>query len=251
MIKQLINRIDRALLFGSIRRAYVLVSHLIRLRKISELSLARFQFVVFEDELSAQFAKAGSDKGLFPSASGLPGHRYSSVYQSLFWTYRDKQFAMLEIGIGTNKTDQVSNMGVDGCVGASLQVWEKFFRQSDIYAFDIDDLSFVGNARVKTGVADQTDKNQVETCMKQFENPSFSIVIDDGLHTPQGNQRAFENLRPWLASGALYVIEDIHSSNLQEMAHWARQLRLNYSFYISEKWEEENSNLMVIHCGGF
>ncbi len=239
------------LFFGGIRLACVLVSHLIRLQKLREGALARFQFVVFTDDLSEKFVEAGSDKGLLPSASGLPGHRYSAVYQSLFWAYREKQFAMLEIGIGTNKADQVSNMGVDGCVGASLQVWERFFRQANIYAFDIDQLGFVGNARIKTGVADQTDKCQVETCMKQFEDPSFSIVIDDGLHTPQGNQKAFENLGPWLAPGAVYVIEDIHSSNLQEMAHWAQQLRLSYCFYISDKWEDENSNLMVIHCGGF
>lgn len=220
-------------------------------RKLRESSLACFQVVAFADDLSEHFAKAGSDKGLKSSASGLPGHRYSSVYQSLFWPYRDRQFAMLEIGIGTNKADQISNMGVDGCIGASLRVWEKFFRQSNIYAFDIDDLNFVGNGRIRAGVADQMDESQVERCMKQFGDPSFSIVIDDGLHTPGANQKAFGNVRRWLAPGAMYIIEDIHSSNLREMARWAKQLSLNYCFYISDKWEQENSNLMVIYNGGF
>lgn len=247
VIRNLIVSIDRLLLRGKLKIAWIWLIHNTSKRCYSRAGLASFRLIVFSDQLSEIFAIFGSDKGLKQSSSGLPGHRYSAIYQLLFKPYKNKHFNFLEIGIGTTRETQISNMGINGCVGASLNAWKKYFTAASIFAFDVDESCLFQSSRITTGLADQTDRAQITKCMEQFENPKFEIVIDDGLHKPDANKRAFEYLRPWFARGTIYVIEDIHTIHLEDMVSWAKSLSLDFCVYASEEWIEENSNLMVIY----
>jgi hypothetical protein len=250
VIRALVGRIDRIFLYGKVRSCLVWLFHMRRKRICSQGALATFQLGVFSDQLSDLFAMFGSDKGLERSPSGLPAHRYSAIYQILFRPYRNKNFCFLEIGIGTNQVGLVSNMGLEGCIGASLKAWENYFKNAHIFAFDIDDSCQFQSSRITTGLADQTDEVLIFECMQRFGNPKFDIIIDDGLHASQANQKAFEYLRPWFSEGAIYVIEDIHIAAVDEMSEWAKKLGLDFCFYLSEQWNDENSNLMVIYPEG-
>jgi hypothetical protein len=147
------------------------------------------------------------------SDKGNRWHQYSRLYYTLLRPYRDTQFNLFELGIGTNNPNIPSNMGVGGRPGASLLAWKLYFKQAQIYAADID-RAILDNTqdRIHSFYCDQTSPESVQQLWQQpaLADKQFLVLIDDGLHLPHANLTFFEHSIHKLQKGGIYIIEDIH-----------------------------------------
>jgi hypothetical protein len=139
-------------------------------------------------ELSA-IAAGRTDKG-------IPGHGYTDIYEGFLVQWRYAPLRIMEIGVAG---------------GGSLGLWYNYFPQASIFGIDIDDASRFENARVKTCRADQSKRDQLEKCLKQFGG-SFDLLIDDGGHSMDQQQISLGYLFPHVRPNGFYFLEDLHTS---------------------------------------
>jgi hypothetical protein len=122
-------------------------------------------------------------------------HGYLDIYEKHFCGMKDKPIKMLEIGIFN---------------GASLKMWEEYFSNAQIYAIDIDPKRMQNYGRVKSFIANQENR---ESLLDVIGGIGFcDIIIDDGGHTMLQQQLTFGCLFPFVKSGGIYCIEDLHTS---------------------------------------
>jgi len=112
---------------------------------------------------------------------------FYNLYNKKLSSYVGDKLKFLEIGVQD---------------GSSIKKWRKMSPSWEVHGVDIDQNCRGEN--IHTG--DQLDKR----FMSQFEG--FDIVIDDGGHTWKQQIETFEQLFPTMRRGALYVIEDLHTS---------------------------------------
>jgi hypothetical protein len=115
---------------------------------------------------------------------------------------------ILEIGLGTNNLDVVSNMGQDGIPGASLRAFRDYLINSKIYGADIDKSILFSEERIETYFVDQTNDTSFENLVKNLPD-YFDLIIDDGLHSPNANILTLNFALSKLKEKGWIVIEDI------------------------------------------
>lgn len=176
----------------------------------------------------------GSDKG---SPEDTVNHSYTRLYSNLFAPVKNDPVRVFELGLGTNNTDMVSNMGTSGKPGASLRGWRHFFPNGQIFGADIDRRVLFTDERIYTFYCDQ---NVGETIREMWESPilaeEFDIIIEDGLHIFESNVNFFEHSYHKLKVGGVFVIEDIMYYNLDrfraQIEEWQRKFpNLIYRLY--------------------
>lgn len=188
------------------------------------------------EQLGKLFEKHGSDKSNY--------HNYHFVYGCLL--FRPLQIrSLLEIGLGTNNTEFVSNMGKFGKPGASLRAFREFLPNAALFGADIDTSILFEEERIKTFFVDQVSTVAFENLTKQLPD-NFDLIIDDGLHSPDANIETMKFALPKLAVGGWFVVEDI---SLEALAFWQVVTALlpeNYTarifratstlIYVVQKW---------------
>jgi hypothetical protein len=151
------------------------------------------------DQLKVLCDRHGSDKA--------SQHDYHLLYGPIL-AQRDSVTSLLEVGLGTNNTDVISNMGVDGKPGASLRAFRDFLPRAQIYGADVDRRILFSDERITTFFVDQTDPRSFDA-IADAVGDNFDLIIDDGLHSPNANLATllfgFERLK----IGGWLVIEDI------------------------------------------
>ena len=137
-------------------------------------------------------------------------HRYYELYQQDFDKFQNDKINILEIG--TFK-------------GESTNAWLEYFSQAKIYTIDTfervqaKDLPCLEDNRVQWAQLDSTSAH----CNNHFKNQGlkFDIIIDDGLHTPEGQRLTFERLFEFLKPTGSYYIEDVWKLDRNNnMSHW-------------------------------
>jgi hypothetical protein len=141
----------------------------------------------------------GSDKAMT--------HNYHLLYGPIL-AQQDAVSAVLEIGIGTNNPDVVSNMGVSGKPGASLRAFREFLPNAQIYGADIDRSILFSEERISTFFVDQTDLGSFDA-IADAVGDGLDLIIDDGLHSPNANLATLLFGLERLKIGGWLVIEDI------------------------------------------
>ena len=149
--------------------------------------------------LRHHFDVQGSDKGT--------GYGYHLVYGARL-ARQPAVTAVLEIGIGTNHQDVVSNMGAAGRPGASLRAFRDALPAARVYGADIDARILFREERIETFVVDQTSAASLDALGRSIEG-DFDLVVDDGLHAPNANLSVLIFALPRLKPGGWLVIEDI------------------------------------------
>jgi hypothetical protein len=134
-------------------------------------------------------------------------HDYHLLYGPLLHRRSDIR-KVLEIGIGTNHEDVVSNMSRAGTPGASLRAFRDFLPEARIYGADVDPRVLFAEERIATFVVDQTDAASLERLGLEI-GANFDLVIDDGLHAPHANLAVLLFAMPRVRPGGAVVIEDI------------------------------------------
>lgn len=202
------------------RFAYFLLSIYLR----QNLKNSNYLVVFVNDTnnlLSRLCDKFGSDKGsILKKGHPYPWkpHAYTNFYTSIFEAYRFSSINLFECGIGSSNLTLPANMGENGKPGASLRAWAEYFPSGKIIGADIDPEIMFEDNRIRTFVFDQTSSKSAKEFDNLIPNTTFDIVIDDGLHTFDGNTKFFQHFRHKLSESGTWVIEDLtcraHPQNL-------------------------------------
>ncbi len=151
------------------------------------------------EKLKSLFNQYGSDKS--------QRHDYHHVYGRIL-SKPDQARTILEIGLGTNNTDVVSNMGESGKPGASLRAFRDFAPQAKVFGADIDSRILFEEDRIQTYWVDQTDLSTFTQLDQQVSN-NTDLIIDDGLHSPNANIAVIRFALNKIKIGGWVVVEDI------------------------------------------
>jgi SAM-dependent methyltransferase len=148
--------------------------------------------------------KYGSDKG---TSIGNPPHGYTILYDLLFYSLRQFDINLLEIGLAIGGPELGGP--VERTVPSpSVEMWLDYFSAGNIFGFDICDFSHIKNARFKFVRGDCGSEADLAKLVDGTQ--SYDIIIDDGSHASFHQQLAFRVLFPHLRPGGVYVIEDLH-----------------------------------------
>lgn len=148
------------------------------------------------NELKAQGHE--SDKGSV--------HSYVPVYEEILAPYRETAKNILEIGLLS---------------GASLRMWERYF-SGNVYGIDCDlkpiggryDLQpIINEGTHKIIIGDAEDPAVIE---QHFKGIKFNVIIEDANHSIEQQIKLYENFKPYLADGGIYIIEDIQNIDAPE-----------------------------------
>jgi hypothetical protein len=149
--------------------------------------------------LKKYFDKYGSDKSSV--------HNYHLIYGSLFKN-KNRVKKVLEIGLGTDDENLISNMGKYGKPGASVRAFRDFFKKAKIYGADIDKKILFKDKGIKTFYVDQTSIANLDSLFRKI-GKNFDLIIDDGLHAPYTNVNVIISGLNCLKKNGWLVIEDI------------------------------------------
>ena len=200
------------------------------------------------NEISILCDKYGSDKGYLdfekPTPFGWKPHSYSEIYFDLFNYKKDEIKLIFECGIGSNNPNINNNMTTRGKPGASLRVWNDYFKNALIFGADIDKNILFSEDRIKTFYVDQLNEDSIKNLWHTINEDNFDIIIDDGLHSHEGNLTMFLNSFHQLKKGGIYVIEDVHVDYLYKLAFELRDYNpvIKSIDNINRNWSDLNLN---------
>ena len=189
----------------------------------------------------------GSDKGYVR-------HNYTAIYSRLFASRLHQPLRIFELGLGTNNPALISSMGEMGMPGASLRGWRELFPRAQIYGADIDREILFHSDRIDTYYCDQLDANAIRNLWAQPAlKGGMDIIIDDGLHTFEGNVSFLEGSLRNLRRGGLYIVEDILNDSVRQwhdyLAKTAPGFAPEFEFAFAElpnKFNHYDNNLLFI-----
>jgi hypothetical protein len=127
------------------------------------------------------------------------GHRYTPLYEGYLGHLRNEPITLMEIGVH---------------LGYSLKMWEAYFTKGLICGVDnctlisADQLKSMSVGRIKTFVADQAKRDQLQKAVQEI-GQDFDIIVDDGYHYQEHQQISLAFLFPFLKKGGVYVVEDL------------------------------------------
>jgi hypothetical protein len=150
---------------------------------------------------------------------------------------------ILEIGLGSNNLNIVSNMGIFGKPGASIRAFRDYLPNSLIFGADIDHQALFEEERIRTTWVDQTNIESLDQMFNQF-NVFFDLVIDDGLHSPDANISTLIAAIARTKKGGYIVIEDI-SKTSREIWKLVQSI-LNQSDFESEILSGTNADVFLV-----
>jgi hypothetical protein len=169
------------------------------------------EFITENDNKNAQiisnlFNKHGSDTA--------KTHGYDLIYSKIFNSMDiNEDGSILEIGLGTNNKEILSNMNGLGKPGGSLKALRDFFPNKFIYGADIDREILIEDDRIKCFYLDQLNfKTFQELDLNIKEN--LDLIIDDGLHSVLANMNTLKFGLKKIKKGGFIVIEDINRKQL-------------------------------------
>ena len=131
-----------------------------------------------------------------PEGHGDKGtaHTYINEYAKLLNQYRENS-TVLEIGI---------------CYGESLKMWNEYFNNSKVYGIDITDRyikDLIKENKYNIIIGDACS----EDILKQLNNTTFDVIIDDGSHRIDDQINSFNILKNIMNPNGIYIIEDVNN----------------------------------------
>ena len=136
-------------------------------------------------------------------------HSYTPFYYELFKHTKNNIKKVFEMGIGTPTI--MAHSGEGYVVGASLRMWRDFFPNAQIYGADIQPEAMFEDERIKTFLADQSSKEDMERVISEV-GADIDLFIDDGNHYRDKQLDLARIALPLLKKDVIYIIEDVHSS---------------------------------------
>ena len=165
-----------------------------------------------------------------PEGHGDKGtaHTYIDEYEKLLDQYRQNS-TVLEIGI---------------CRGESLKMWVEYFINSKVYGIDITDVY----------IKDLIEENKYniiignacsEDILKQLNNLTFDVIIDDGSHLINDQISSFNILKNIMKPNGIYIIEDVN--NLDSTIDRYKELHNNVEIIDNRHIKNRVDDVLVIY----
>jgi hypothetical protein len=182
------------------------------IRNVVKRQLTRRGYAFWRlDELTLLANRVGSDKG-----TEHGGHFYTRVYRDLFNSLRHKVITLLEMGLlrpaVNGRRLRGAFEGISHAIGRSapsLEMWRSYFPNAKIYGFDVDDFSTVRIDGCTIIQGDMSCRKDLLELAHKVGCP-LDVVIDDASHISHHQQVALGTLFPYVSSGGMYIIEDLH-----------------------------------------
>jgi predicted O-methyltransferase YrrM len=139
---------------------------------------------------------SGADKSPFNTA----GHRhpYTPIYSLLLSQYRMRPVRFAEIGVAG---------------GASVLMWNTYFKNGTFYFFDRDQ-NFLDHSKRFTGsnntfiLMDVTEEESVKSALEKTGG-NLDVILDDSSHNPNDQKIIIHEGLKYLRSGGMIIIEDV------------------------------------------
>lgn len=179
--------------------------------------------------LGKLFKKYKSDKST--------SHDYHKIYSH--YIGKKDNFVLVEIGIGTNNEDVISNMSNKGNPGASLYAFSDAYPNSKIIGCDVDKRVLFDEKNIVTYFLDQNDFKTYEI-LSIYKN-NIDYLIDDGLHSQSANLNTLLFSLENLSKGGILFIEDI--------PEYALNVWQVVSNSISSDFKFEMIKCKIAYCG--
>lgn len=210
-----LNSLSTELVLNTVSSSVISLSELSKRHNSVSHSIKKFYEVFSKyalnekdsNELAELFKYHGSDKSTT--------HDYYLAYAAILKDKKDQPINILEIGLGTNNADILSNMGVNGCPGASLRAFRDMYKKANIFGADIDKRILFSEERITTYFVDQTNMATFNELKCNLGSILFDLIIDDGLHNSQANLNTTIFALDLLKNDGVFVIEDIGSSDFK------------------------------------
>ena len=156
----------------------------------------------FSENLEDLFNKHGSDKS--------HSHDYHLVYGEVFSRLDvSGKLNILEIGLGSQNPSMPSRMSKKFSVGSSIRAYKEFFPNAQIFGADVDKDVLFTEDRIKTSYVDQLDYCTFEKMHKNFNSPSYDLIIEDGLHSVVASLNTLNFALKYTKRGSIIVLEDL------------------------------------------
>lgn len=152
-------------------------------------------------ELANQY---DSDKG---TTGGRKPHKYTYIYDLLFYPYKDKEISFLEIGLcrGGPELGGDINRKADS---PSVRMWKDYFPKAQLTGFDISDFSHQEDESFKFVRGDSGKEEDMQKLTKVRSH--YDLILEDASHASYHQQMAFKVLYSKLSEGGLFIIEDLN-----------------------------------------
>ena len=135
---------------------------------------------------------------------------YHLIYAHILNLISNKP-SILEIGLGSNDPNIISNMAQNYIPGASIKAFRKLFPNSIIDGADIDQTISIENSRVFH--VDQTKPETFKSIINGGEH-YYDLIIDDGMHSTDSNLFTLDYALRHISANGFIVIEDILERHL-------------------------------------
>ena len=145
----------------------------------------------------------GSDKANIFKKTNDKGHGFSLFYTQNFKHLKQKKIKILEIG---------------SFAGASAAAFTKYFKNSNIFCFDINISKFTYCSKnIHVYGLDIKNKKKCEKIIRDINlktnSDFFDIIIDDGSHYLGDILLSLNTFFRYLKKGGFYIIEDFKHPN--------------------------------------
>lgn len=164
-----------------------------------EQSLSLLRESPMTSELKASFERYGSDKA--------STHDYYRFYALMIEALGGCPRGLFEIGLGTNNTQVISNMGKGGSPGASVRAFRDHI-SGQVYGADVDAGALFTEPRIETFLLDQLDQEGLNRFASSAPK-GLDVFIDDGLHSPTANLNSLALGLRLVNSSRVVIIEDL------------------------------------------
>lgn len=152
-----------------------------------------------------QFANEfDSDKG---TTGGRTPHRYTYLYDLLFYPMKDQPINFLEIGLcrgGPELGGDVDRLAYS----PSVDMWKRYFSKATIFGFDISEFSHQQDDRFTFFRGDSGKPEDLARLAASV--PDLDVIIEDASHASYHQQMAVLHLWDKLKPGGYFIIEDLN-----------------------------------------
>ncbi|XP_063712243.1 uncharacterized protein LOC134840392 [Symsagittifera roscoffensis] len=145
---------------------------------------------------------------LFNGSDKCELHKYADVYDFIFRDIRHEEMEVLEIGIGSQSLQFTFTMSSKFTIGASQRAWRDYFPKSQIYAADIDPDVLFEEERIKSFYVDILKNKTLDEMIVKIGS-KLDILVDDSLHSVEGQNNLISVAYEWIKPGGYYVVEDV------------------------------------------
>lgn len=159
-----------------------------------------------DTELDRLGAKFFTDKSPFNPGDGKLSARkgFTAVYTMIFSVLKNKEINFCELGVEN---------------GASVQMWENYFVNANLFAFEIDrDKIEKSKLLTKRTKFFETDVGNEEILNRTFLETGvlFDVIIDDSSHHHPHQLNIIKTASKYLKSGGILIIEDCYRTDPED-----------------------------------